>query len=217
MVVGSYTRRRDIPLANLVSFAHRATVPNNINPLGSSLQMTNRLVQKHVVKGTREFELVDDEVNIKIHMPFLQKEYTVVLAVLDPEPVIKGSMLAFVSAVNREPLIEFFVDKPDPESFRDFVGLVKQRATEEDFGKPKGPENRNIDVAQLDVALQMLRSYVTDDSIQPFIASLEALRTAPDDPARFNEMYQAFNRLGSMQGAVLTYAPYLVTLFSDTE
>lgn len=169
------------------------------------------------MKGTREFELVDDEVNVKINMPFLHKEYTVVLAVLDPEPVVKGSTLAFVSAVNREPLIEFFVDKPDPDSFNDFVNRVRQRAIEEDFGKPKGLENRKVDVAQLAIALQMVRSYITDQGIAPFIESLEALQAEPDDPARFNEMFQAFNRLGPMQGAVLTYAPYLVTLFSDSD
>jgi hypothetical protein len=179
--------------------------------------MTTRLVQKHVIKGTREFELVDDEVNIKINMPFLQKEYTVVLAVLDPEPVVKGSTLAFVSAVNREPLIELFVDKPDPDAFNGFVNLLRQRATEEDFGKPKSSANRNVDVAQLDHTLEMLRTYITDDGVRPFIEAMEALKAAPDDPARFNEMFQAFNRLGPLQGAVLTYAPYIVTLFSDLE
>jgi hypothetical protein len=179
--------------------------------------MTTRLIQKHVIKGSREFELVDDAVNVKINMPFLQKEYTVVLAVLDPEPVIKGSTLAFVSAVNREPLIEFFVDKPDPGSFNDFVSLVRQRAIEEDFGKPKGTKNRHLDVAQLDIALGMIRSYITDETIKPFIESMEALKAEPDDPARFDEMFAAFNRLGPMQGAVLTYAPYLVTLFSDND
>lgn len=193
------------------------SLPTNIKALGNSFQMTTRLVQKHVMKGTREFELVDDEVNVKINMPFLHKEYTVVLAVLDPEPVVKGSTLAFVSAVNREPLIEFFVDKPDPDSFNDFVNRVRQRAIEEDFGKPKGLENRKVDVAQLAIALQMVRSYITDQGIAPFIESLEALQAEPDDPARFNEMFQAFNRLGPMQGAVLTYAPYLVTLFSDSD
>jgi hypothetical protein len=184
---------------------------------GTRLQMTTRLVQKHVIKGSREFELAGDEVNVKIAMPFLQKEYTVVLAVLDPEPVVKGSTLAFVSAVNREPLIEFFVDKPDPESFSAFVDLVRQRAIEEDFGKPKSGKDRNVDAAQLDAALEMIRSYIGDESLAPFIASMEALKAEPDNPARFNEMYQNFNRLGPMQGAVLTYAPYLVTLFSDVE
>jgi hypothetical protein len=179
--------------------------------------MTTKLVQKHVVKGTREFELVDDAVNVKINMPFLQKEYTVVLAVLDREPVIKGSTLAFVSAVNREPLIELFVDKPDPGSFNEFVSLVRQRVIEEDFGKPRGSKDRNVDVAQLDVALEMMRAHITDENIKPFIESMEALKAKPDDPTRFNEMFEAFNRLGPMQGAVLTYAPYLVTLFSDND
>lgn len=179
--------------------------------------MSTRLHQKHVVKGTREFELVDHEVNIKINMPFLQKEFTVVLAVVDPEPVIKGSTLAFVSAVNREPLIEFFLDKPDPETFNEFVNLVRQRAIEEDFGKPKGTKQRKVDGAQLAITLEMLRAYIADESLKPFIESMEALQTEPDNPARFDAMFAAFNRLGPMQGAVLTYAPYLVTLFSDND
>lgn len=179
--------------------------------------MLTRLVQKHVIKGTREFELVDDQVNIKIVMPFLKKDYTVVLAVLDPEPVIKGSTLAFVSAVNREPLIELFVDNPDRESFAAFVNRVRERAIEEDFGKPRGARRGDLDVAQLERGLEMLRAYVPDEGVQPFIAALEALKAAPDDPARFAEMFAAFNRLGPMQGAVLTYCPYLSTLFSDAD
>ncbi|MGF1547457.1 MAG: hypothetical protein ACFCUG_09025 [Thiotrichales bacterium] len=179
--------------------------------------MNTKLVQKHYFKGSREFELADDEVNVKISMPFLEKEYTVVLSALDSEPVMRGSTLAFVSAVNGEPLVEFFIDNPDPETFKDFVDHLRQRVTEESFGKPREYEYREVSVAQLEISLQMLRTYVSDESVKPFMDSMEALKCEPEDPARFDAMCKSFKELGLQQGAVLTYAPYLVSLFSNND
>ena len=58
--------------------------------------MTMKLVQKHIYKGTRTFELLDDVVNVHIDTPFLDNKFTVVLSILDPEPVVNGSDYAFV-------------------------------------------------------------------------------------------------------------------------
>lgn len=177
--------------------------------------MTDKLFQKHAIKGKRSFELVDDAVNVTIDMPFLSKEYTVVLSSLDPKPVVEGSVLAFVSAVNREPLIEMFIDRPDPASFSAFVEEVKRRALEEDFGKPvTGHAERRVDVGQLQIAIDMLTTYLAGDEYAPFLGSLAALKEAPQDRAKLDAMFTAFNDLGPMQGAVLTYAPYVTSLLT---
>lgn len=81
---------------------------------GNIEAMTNRIVQKHPDLGSREFELVDDMIEYRIKNQFADEELTVVLSVLAPEPVVDGSMMYFVSEVNREALIKLFIDLPDP-------------------------------------------------------------------------------------------------------
>ena len=175
-----------------------------------------KLEQKHIYKGKRSFELVDDAVNVHIDMPFLEKEFTVVLAILIPEPVVKGSTLAFVSAVNREPLIEMFVDKPNPEEFNAFVEKVKQRIIEEDFGKPKSDSpTRVVKPELIQETIDMVSTYLNADDIRSFLASLEALKENPDSKEHFDDMVQAFEALGPMQGPVLAYAPYVNKLMID--
>ena len=49
-----------------------------------------RLVQKSLFKGTQEFELLDDEVRVRIKSLFHKKERTVTLAILNPEPVVNN-------------------------------------------------------------------------------------------------------------------------------
>ena len=75
--------------------------------------MATKLVQKHLIKGTQEFEIVGDTVNIHIKSPFRKEEtLTVMLAVLNVEPVISQSRLEFVSRVNNEALISLYLAKP---------------------------------------------------------------------------------------------------------
>ena len=62
--------------------------------------MTNRIVQEHPDRGTREFELVDDMIEYRIKSQFANEELSVVLSVLNPEPVVDGSMMYFLSEVN---------------------------------------------------------------------------------------------------------------------
>jgi len=63
-----------------------------------------KLTQKHLLKGTQEFELLDDEVRVRIKSPFKQKEISVPLAILNPEPEINNSRLEFHSRVKCGPL-----------------------------------------------------------------------------------------------------------------
>lgn len=206
--------------------------------------MTTKLVQKHFLKGLREFEIVDDSVNVRIKTPFKEETLSVVLSVLNPEPVINRSYLEFHGRVKCAPLLSLYLNKPSPEEFNAFVGTLKQRALEE-YGAFAGinvatqsaglagnvhdepPEfddsvnvpttniTQKVDVAKIDNAIKMLGSYVDSENIEPLVSALEALKADPLNESRLADVLRAFNGLGPAQGAVLTYAPYVSVLLSD--
>lgn len=91
-----------------------------------------KLVQKHLLFGTQEFELRDDVVKMKINSPLKgRKELDIVLAILNPEPEIQGSRLNFHSRVKCGPLMSLYLNKPDKAQFDAFVEAVKQQALKE--------------------------------------------------------------------------------------
>lgn len=81
------------------------------------------------------------------------------------------------------------------------------------------PHNSNklqsIKVADIDIALQMLRRYLDTPDIDPLLSSLETLKTEPQNEAYQEQVITAFNALNILQGAALTYAPYLNIFVSD--
>ncbi|OOZ35695.1 hypothetical protein [Solemya velesiana gill symbiont] len=207
--------------------------------------MTTKLIQKDLFKGSQEFELVDDHVNVRIKAPFKKEEtLTVMLTVLDPEPVISKSLLHFKSRVNGESLISLYLEKPNTEEFNAFVSALKQRAFEEfnafaglqstrmptgespnafeeppEFDDPD--QNRlkrnlkHINVAKIDDAIQMLNTHLESEQTAPLISALEKLKEEPENEHRLEQVLHAFNELGPNQGAVLTYAPYVSILLYD--
>ncbi len=207
--------------------------------------MTTKLIQKHLVRGTQAFELVDDYVSIRTKARFRKtEEIRVMLTVLDPEPVISASFLSFNSRVNGEPLISLFLGKPDTEAFNAFVNELKLRAQEafhafaglRSAAPPAGlngnihdaptetgaiaPDQttkirRSLDSTRLDEAVQMLRQYLDEEATQPLIKALEALKEDPMSEELLTQAVNAFDGLGSRQGAVLTYAPYVSIVLSD--
>lgn len=90
-----------------------------------------KLIQKHLFKGTQEFDLQDDEIHLRIKTPFREKVLTVPLAILNPEPVVDDSNLEFYGRVKCGPLLSFYIDKPNAEEFNAFVDAVKERALKE--------------------------------------------------------------------------------------
>ena len=90
--------------------------------------MTTKLVQKDLLKGTREFEIVDDAINVRIKTPFKEKRSTVVLEILNPDPVLNGSNLEFHSRVKCGPLLTLMVNKPNKAEYEAFVEEVSRRA-----------------------------------------------------------------------------------------
>ncbi len=90
-----------------------------------------KLIQKHLLKGTQEFELRDDDVMVRINGPFTKKELSVPLAILNPEPELNGSQLDFHSRVKCGPMFSLSVNKPNPAEFNAFVAAVKAKALKE--------------------------------------------------------------------------------------
>lgn len=74
---------------------------------------------------------------------------------------------------------------------------------------------QNIDPVILDTSIKLLRQYVNDASIEPLISAIEALKNDPGNESLFGEFSKAFSELGIVQGAVLTYAPYISSLLSN--
>jgi hypothetical protein len=67
----------------------------------------------------------------------------------------------------------------------------------------------------VDTAIRMLETHLEPSQVEPLIKTLQELREAPEDYAKLVELAQVFGDLGSVQGAVLTYAPYVGVLLSD--
>ena len=90
-----------------------------------------KLIQKHLFKGTQEFELREDDVLVKIKSPFKEKELSVPLAILNPEPEVDGSVLNFHSRVKCGPMFSLYMNKPNKAEFDAFVEAIKAKALKE--------------------------------------------------------------------------------------
>jgi hypothetical protein len=72
----------------------------------------------------------------------------------------------------------------------------------------------NIDTAKIGKTIELLKQYVNDPSIEPLISSLEALKNDPDNETLLAAVNDTFSALGIVQGAILTYAPYVSSLLT---
>lgn len=96
--------------------------------------MGSKLIQKHLLKGTTEYELFDDHIAVRGKSKLSKdgsETLTVTLAVLNPEPVITKTHLEFLSRVNGEALLTMALSKPNVTEFNDFVAELKQKAKQE--------------------------------------------------------------------------------------
>ena len=80
---------------------------------------------------------------------------------------------------------------------------------------PGNNKLQSINVADIDIALQMLNKYLDSQDINPLLSALETLKTEPQNEAYQAQVINVFNDLGTLQGAALTYAPYLNIFVSD--
>ena len=73
----------------------------------------------------------------------------------------------------------------------------------------------NIDIEKIDVSIQMLEQYVQDPSIEPVKSILEELKQDSGNESLIKKLGDTVQNLGIIQGAVLTYAPYISILISN--
>ncbi len=199
-----------------------------------------KLVQKHLLKGTRVFEIADDSIHVRIRTLFKEEKSTVLLSMLNPEPTANGPWLEFHSRIKRHPLLTLYRDKPDSEAFARFVDELKRRAREEydafaglrpgarsagfaansyedppEFGEPRKARGKPVSAESIDSSIRMLREHMDIAEIDTLLEALEALKAEPENESSFDRLVTAFDELGPRQGAVLTYAPYVTILLSD--
>ncbi|MBF0265993.1 MAG: hypothetical protein HQL46_12040 [Gammaproteobacteria bacterium] len=206
--------------------------------------MTTKLIQKSLLKGTQEYEIVDDAVNVRIKKPFKEESYSVVLSILDPEYVVTNSKLEFHSRVKCSALLSFDLNKPSEHEFNAFIALLKQRAEQEydtfigvkpstDASLLNGnvseepPEfedseemhlknmAENYNSEMINESISMLEMHVDSEATAPLISALKSFNDDPWSSSNQQQVFKTFHQLGANQGAVLTYAPYLITLMSN--
>jgi len=196
--------------------------------------MTHKIVQRHFLKGRREFAIVDDEIHVRIKTPFREETRSVLLTTLNPEPVLHKSFLAFTSRVNKEPLIALWPDKPNraecdafierlkAEAQAAFIAFAGLRSNPAAAQAPDGPEQaaapkpkKPLRPADIAASITLLSEQVKDPALAPFLNILKSLQNAPEDAALLSSLVTEFSRLGPLQGAVLAHAPYVIVLLSD--
>lgn len=74
---------------------------------------------------------------------------------------------------------------------------------------------RDIDAKEIEDTIVLLKKYVKEESIDPLISALEAVKKDPNNESLLVELSETFMALGIVQGAVLTYAPYLSVILSN--
>lgn len=75
--------------------------------------------------------------------------------------------------------------------------------------------SQNVNSEEIDTSIHQLKLYLKEASIEPLITALEALKNDPNNKSLRAQLSQAFINSASMQGAILTYAPYIRTLIPD--
>lgn len=73
----------------------------------------------------------------------------------------------------------------------------------------------NVNGEKLELAIELLKTHVTDASVKPFIAILEAIKRQPDNTTLHAQLYEEFQNLGIFQGAILTYASCIYDIIVD--
>ena len=73
----------------------------------------------------------------------------------------------------------------------------------------------SVNAGDIAIAIESLKTYMDEDSISPLLSALETLKTEPLKASYQTRVIAAFDEIGILQGAALTYAPYLIIFLSD--
>ena len=73
---------------------------------------------------------------------------------------------------------------------------------------------KNVEVEKIDASIEGLKKFVNDASIDPLMSILEALKEDPNNESLLLQLSDTFKELGIIQGAIITYAPYISLLLS---
>jgi len=72
-----------------------------------------------------------------------------------------------------------------------------------------------VDAGRIDESIELLKQHIQDAEIKPMIEVLESMSENPYDLALLDRLSEEFGKLGFLQGAVLTYAPYISVILPD--
>jgi hypothetical protein len=73
----------------------------------------------------------------------------------------------------------------------------------------------SIDAGRIDESIDLLKQHIEEPEIKPLLEVLEAMSENPYDQALLDRLSEEFGKLGFLQGAVLTYAPYISIILPD--
>ena len=73
----------------------------------------------------------------------------------------------------------------------------------------------SIDAGRIDESIDLLKQHVQEAEIKPMLEVLELMSENPYDYALLDRLSEEFGKLGFLQGAVLTYAPYISMILPD--
>ncbi len=74
---------------------------------------------------------------------------------------------------------------------------------------------KKIDTKKIDSSIRLLNTYLKDENIAELIKTLENLKQNPQDESILIKIKEELDKLGIIQGAVFTYAPYINVILSD--
>lgn len=146
--------------------------------------MMMKLIQKRFLKDSREFDIIDDAVTVRIKGLLKEEKLTVGLSMLDPEPVVNGAELQFYNRYKGHPVLSLLVNNPNAETFNAFVDSLKKHITGED----ESSEGIEADISEDTRAEALARNvYEEPPAFVEAVKSREKEPFQPVIPARLAE------------------------------
>jgi hypothetical protein len=73
----------------------------------------------------------------------------------------------------------------------------------------------SIDAMRIDESIELLNQHLDAEAIAPLISVLQAIADNPYDASLLDQLSEVFADMGFLQGAILTYAPYVAIILPD--